>query len=309
MSVQETSVFTETVDFQEVGISEPVLGGLSPEGPINRIARILGGRTLWLRAQLLLTQAKGLWFKFAGVVTSSYLLPKDDAGGFYSISGTASGIVITLPNGSDPSLIFKNGETITFKNNNPNNVTIQRHPSCSDTFDNGGILFILRTGDTVTLTYDESSVWFIIFRIRTKDEVGIIKAFAGFVAPQGYLSCNGAAVSRTTYAYLFSIIGISYGAGDGTTTFNVPDLRGEFLRGMDNGRGIDTGRALGSFQADLIKSHLHSIDGAINISTSGSGTDVLVPGGGTPYSSDSTGGAETRPRNVAVNFIIYHGVI
>jgi microcystin-dependent protein len=51
----------------------------------------------------------------------------------------------------------------------------------------------------------------------------------------GWLKCNGAAVSRSTYAVLFAAIGTLYGAGDGTTTFNLPDYRGEFLRGLDDG--------------------------------------------------------------------------
>lgn len=307
--IPETEVFTETVDFQEVATTEPVLGGLSPEGPINRIARVLGSRTLWLRAELLLTQAKGWWFKFAGIVTTSYTIVKADNGGFYVITGTASGIVLTLPNGSDPSLIFSNGQTITFKNNNPNNVTIQRHPSSGDTFDNGSIAFILRQGDTVTLTYDESFIWYIVFRTRTKDEVGIVKAFAGFGAPQGYLSCNGAAVSRSTYSYLFSIIGTTYGVGDGSTTFNLPDLRGEFIRGMDNGRGIDTGRVLGSSQSDLIKSHSHTIETSSQSAVGSSSKNPNAGGAAGAEDTTSFGGAETRPRNIAMNYIIYHGVL
>lgn len=77
------------------------------------------------------------------------------------------------------------------------------------------------------------------------------------VLPSGYLRCNGAAVSRTTYAGLFAVIGTSHGAGDGTTTFNLPDYRGMFLRGLDLGRGLDTGRAPGSQQADQNAAHTH----------------------------------------------------
>ncbi len=67
-------------------------------------------------------------------------------------------------------------------------------------------------------------------------------------APNGWLKANGAVISRSTYAALFSAIGTTYGAGDGSTTFRLPDLRGEFLRGFDDGRGIDSGRSLGSAQ-------------------------------------------------------------
>ena len=82
---------------------------------------------------------------------------------------------------------------------------------------------------------------------------GAVLYFAGQTAPTGWLKANGAAVSRTAYAALFAAIGTTYGAGDGSTTFNLPDLRGEFMRGWDDGRGIDRGRAFGSAQGDAIR--------------------------------------------------------
>ncbi len=63
-----------------------------------------------------------------------------------------------------------------------------------------------------------------------------------------FLPCDGSAISRTTYADLFDVIGTVFGVGDGSTTFNVPDLRGEFIRGWDNGAGVDSGRTFGSWQ-------------------------------------------------------------
>lgn len=77
---------------------------------------------------------------------------------------------------------------------------------------------------------------------------GAISYFAAATVPTGYLECNGQAVSRTTYSTLFAFIGTIYGVGDGSTTFNLPDLRGEFVRGYDDGRGVDAGRQIGSFQ-------------------------------------------------------------
>lgn len=75
--------------------------------------------------------------------------------------------------------------------------------------------------------------------------------------PSGYLACNGAAVSRSTYSALFSAIGTVFGVGDGFSTFNLPDLRGEFIRGYDNGRGVDSGRVFGSAQSGAISDHNH----------------------------------------------------
>ena len=86
---------------------------------------------------------------------------------------------------------------------------------------------------------------------------GMVAGFAISWAPEGWLKCNGAAVSRTTYARLFALLGAHYGAGDGSTTFNLPDMRGLFPRGWDDGRGLDPGRAFGAYQDMLIQSHNH----------------------------------------------------
>ena len=89
--------------------------------------------------------------------------------------------------------------------------------------------------------------------------VGSIFWLATSTVSPGYLICNGAAVSRTTYNKLFNVIAVTYGSGDGVNTFNLPDLRGCFIRGIDNGRSYDTGRTFGSYQADDNKSHNHTI--------------------------------------------------
>lgn len=78
--------------------------------------------------------------------------------------------------------------------------------------------------------------------------VGTVMHVATVAAPAGFLKANGAAVSRTTYAALFTAIGTSFGVGDGASTFNLPDLRGEFIRGWDDGRLVDSGRTFGSDQ-------------------------------------------------------------
>ena len=93
---------------------------------------------------------------------------------------------------------------------------------------------------------------------------GAVMYFAGQTAPTGWLKANGAAVSRTLYAALFQSIGTTYGTGDGRTTFNLPDLRGEFVRGWDDGRGIDSGRTLGSAQGDAIRNITGKIDSGKN---------------------------------------------
>ena len=86
---------------------------------------------------------------------------------------------------------------------------------------------------------------------------GQIGLFAMDYAPAGWLKANGAAVSRTLYANLFAAIGTRFGAGDGYSTFNLPDLRGEFPRFWDDGRGIDLGRVFVSVQSDNTRRHIH----------------------------------------------------
>ena len=82
---------------------------------------------------------------------------------------------------------------------------------------------------------------------------GSVVAMATRVVPEGYLECNGNTVSRTTYSKLFSVIGTTFGAGDGVSTFNLPDLRGQFVRGFDSGSGVDASRQFGSKQGDTIR--------------------------------------------------------
>ncbi len=130
---------------------------------------------------------------------------------------------------------------------------------------------------------------------------GAVMAFAMVTAPDGWIKCNGAAISRTTYDRLFLAIGTTFGAGDGSTTFNLPDLRGEFVRGFDDGRGVDANRVFGSQQADELKSHKHSVGFAWG--TVGGAFGNSPHTAGSTWTS-STGGTETRPKNVALNYCI-----
>ena len=89
--------------------------------------------------------------------------------------------------------------------------------------------------------------------------VGSVFNLATTTVPTGFLECNGAAISRSTYATLFAAISTTWGSGDGSSTFNLPDLRGQFVRGWDNSAGVDSGRSFASSQSDQNKSHNHSI--------------------------------------------------
>jgi len=136
----------------------------------------------------------------------------------------------------------------------------------------------------------------------TTSRAGEVAWYAANTAPTGTLKANGAAVSRTTYDDLFAAIGTTFGVGNGSTTFNVPDMRGEFARGWDDGRGVDTSRAFGSAQADALKAHTHTVDGGGNIVLGGSGATLPIIG---TKQSESTGDTETRPRNIALLAVIF----
>jgi microcystin-dependent protein len=132
----------------------------------------------------------------------------------------------------------------------------------------------------------------------TASAAGEITYFAMGTAPSGYLKANGAAISRSTYSTLFAAISTTFGSGDGSTTFNIPDLRGEFVRSWDDGRGLDGGRGFGSVQGDELRSHAHTV--AIALSRSASTFPGSSLGASGSITSSSVGGAETRPRNIAL---------
>ena len=108
------------------------------------------------------------------------------------------------------------------------------------------------------LNYNPSTKVLSVIVSSDVAEVGKISIFARNSAPSGYIKCNGAAISRTIYAALFAAIGTTFGAGDGSTTFNVPDLRGEFVRGWDDASGVDAGRSFGSWQDGQNLAHTHT---------------------------------------------------
>jgi microcystin-dependent protein len=155
---------------------------------------------------------------------------------------------------------------------------------------------------------------------------GSITMFAGSSAPSGWLLCDGSAVSRTTYAALFAIVSTTYGAGDGSTTFNLPDTRGIFVRGAGTQTisTINYSGTLGTKQGDQFQGHYHSLDqtdynmlrGTTSAfsHTSGAGANqfTLMATSVDPVKAPKTDGtngtprtgSETRPANIAFNYII-----
>ena len=168
--------------------------------------------------------------------------------------------------------------------------------------------------------------------------VGTILAHASNTPPSGFLECNGSNISRSTYATLFSTISTTFGVGDGSSTFALPDLRGQFIRGWANTGSTDASRVFGSTQTDQNKNHTHTTDSttltgdvqAISQSyrMDGSASGVFTKGGNRnarlygnaggeaqcgSFSMDAThshtiassgGGTEVRVKNVALMYII-----
>jgi microcystin-dependent protein len=163
-----------------------------------------------------------------------------------------------------------------------------------------------------------STAWLaaIALAIANATPTGTISAFGGAAAPAGFLICDGTSQLRASYAALYAVIGNAYGTADGSH-FNLPDLRGKFPRGVNAGSGHDpdaaartaqatggnTGDNVGSIQADAFKAHTHTFTAY----QSGSGSNLNSLGGAVSpvgETTASTGGSETRPINVYVNYII-----
>lgn len=159
------------------------------------------------------------------------------------------------------------------------------------------------TASGLTATHVEGAINEAVSMIPAPVPAGTITYFASSTPPIGYIKANGAAVSRTAYAALFTAIGTTFGVGDGATTFNIPDLRGEFIRSWDDGMGIDVNRVFGSWQVDDFKSHTHSLPYGPN---AGGGSYALnnvynaIPLSGYTGATQTSGGVETRPRNIAL---------
>lgn len=198
-------------------------------------------------------------------------------------------------------------------------------------------------GDTyreVSYSQLPSSPYSEVSHNATLFPAGVIVPFAGEVEniPYGWMLCDGSQVSRAEYTNLYNAIGVCWGMGDGSTTFNLPDLRGMFLRGVSgdsgndadansrivlNDNGGNTGNQVGSYQGDAIRNITGTFRGGRNYGGSwqndqtgafyvaGStynpkGTDTS--GAGIKVGFDASGvvpvGGDNRPKNVYVNYII-----
>lgn len=199
-------------------------------------------------------------------------------------------------------------------------------------------------GDTLSAQRLNDDLAFLESRIATIVPPGTIIAFGSEMAPPGWLPCDGSQLDGTnpTYVALFAAIGTAYGGNRTSRAFNLPDLRGRFLRGWNDDDGADpdaasrtspvspsgvplggaTGDHVGSVQGDLLKNHTHGVNDPGHTHTYNNGFDCCNGPGHTGSNNhfgqitttteaattgitlQGTGGSETRPVNVAVNYVI-----
>ena len=339
-NLQETAQW-ETGIYQ-LETSDPVMGGA--DGIDNRQAKQLGNRTLWLKNELELmsrtipaavTKSDAVNSNSsADVATSKAVKTAYDKA--VAAESAASGAVKTTGNqnvGGEKTFtgtaFFKAGAFVADSVGDfAANQCLQIGANNVNTY-----LYNKRSGKYLSMRNDGELRYDGKRLLDASDLLGMVPSgtvlyFAGQSAPAGWLKANGAAVSRTAYAALFAAIGTTYGAGDGRSTFNLPDLRGEFIRGWDDGRGVDTPRPMGSAQVDAVRQHYHGIgyispnndDGAFvvrNWTTAEQQNLQFINGNGnsairtlsassnlsTTNAIDEAAG-ETRPRNVALLAII-----
>jgi len=263
-----------------------------------------------------------------------------DTGGRLEASGSANALALTL---NVPIISYHDGIIMRFR------AQFTNSGAATITVNNLGVRNVfmmeatgltalaggeIQTGGVYDCVYMQSldqgaGGWLLLNpTYRSLIPSGLIAAFGCDVPPNGWLECDGSEISRVSYANLFAIIGTNWGAGDGSTTFQLPDLRGQFLRGWDHGRGIDSGRAFASTQDSQNKLHNHggftSFSGNhshsynvpnFTVANVGAGNIVSVTGkveetrstamaGVHQHQILSDGGAEARPRNSTVLYAI-----
>jgi microcystin-dependent protein len=173
-------------------------------------------------------------------------------------------------------------------------------------------------------------------RIQDSLPAGVVFPFAGASAPDGWLLCDGSAISRTTYARLFASIGTSFGVGDGSSTFNLPNTQGVFIRGAGSQTisAINYSGVVGTVQGDQVQGHYHSKSESAHTHAAAGETSARAVGANTGWgiaagqtnaaagvqgatsnvsitspSSDGTNGtprtgSQTHPANLGMNHII-----
>lgn len=232
-----------------ISTNDPLLGG--DGGALNLGLQDLTSRTQWLynnvynavingvetlaTPQTITTGQIGKALLFTGSSSGTITLPSVASvpvgKGFLFVHRAAAGACMNIVGAAG-------GETITAGGNGAPISQVQLKPLNK--------FWIVSTGSAWLLLGDDPM-----------ENVGKVSAFAMTTIPAGYLLCNGQSVSRNTYRDLFNVIGETFGPGNGTTTFDLPDLGGMFVRGWRDGQAYDSGREFGSYQMQSMRDHRH----------------------------------------------------
>lgn len=244
--------------------------------------------------------------------TAAYTVAAADRGAVIDCSGTWTLGLLPAATAGDKFLV-------TVRNSGSGVITID--PNLSETVD-GAATLSLAAGESVTLLVD-GTAWITIGRAGGVPS-GALMSFAGSTTPAGWLLCDGSAVSRTTYASLFTAVGTTYGVGDGSSTFNLPDLRGRVPVGKDNmggsaanrvttaGSGVD-GATLGAnggaqthtLTTAQLPAHTHAL--LTDTLTGGTNATLGKLSGGTPGATGSTGSGDAHNNmqpSLVANYLI-----
>jgi microcystin-dependent protein len=269
----------------------------------------------------------GSWSKKESKVTTksaSYTTVASDNGALINVDASSGNLTINLL----AATTANDGHLLAIKKSDSSSNTVTLDPNSTETIDGATILVLENENDSALIMCDGMNWQVLAHKSASSATTSGFEAMAAGIptpwltntAPTYTLAMNGQNVSRTTYSNLFAAISTTYGVGDGSTTFTLPDWRGEFIRGWDNTVGNDPdaasrtdrgdgtmGDSVGTKQTDEFKSHTHnSNDGT----TKNGGFQYTTGSGwyGTKTSpTTATGGNETRPRNVYVNWVITTG--
>lgn len=287
-------IINETAEWVEriygVDIGDPVAGGES--GPVNQPLRDLAKRTAYLRArhaelEVALGELEGL---VGGINVSGALLKEKNLSDLPNKAQARTNLGVAAADHAHDARYLRVDESL------------------SDVPDPDAALAAIGAA-AKEHSHGHYQNWI----------VGQIILFAGITTPPNCLDCNGGLVSRVTEAELFEVIGTLYGAGDGSTTFRLPDFRGVVPRGWDNGRGLDSGRSFGSYQEDALQNVTGTFRADAPNGSNATGPFVATRKGSGPGSSWGETGSyeisydlslsartasETRMKNIAVRFII-----
>ncbi|UVK80699.1 phage tail protein [Pseudomonas sichuanensis] len=237
----------------------------------------------------------GTYFQLGGGVSGGRAFER------FSFEASVGQTVFSAPHTVGSIIVMRNGREVTDYVADGQKVTLTAPCTVGESVE----LLAFSSFQTAD-TYTKAEVQALL-KTASALPVGTMLPFPKGAVPAGFLEVDGSVQSAAVYPDLAAYLGSTFNTGgEGAGFFRLPDSRGEFLRGWDHGRGVDAGRAIGSWQNEAYGRHNHAAPGWGNSSTDATGGTYFVTAdsGGAPTGDITTmresGGPETRPRNLAV---------